>query len=123
MKGNKLETGKAILAFSQSEKIKEGIIWASNTLSMLDGLHESDKKGAEKVIHTLINMIGQEVKLAQVVSGMKEWDDVEPHIDRAVLMMNSGVGREAVEHLSKALSMVTTIGQRAMSTLKEEGLV
>ena len=123
MKGNKLETGKAILAFSQSEKIKEGIIWTSNTLGMLDGLHESEKKGAEKVIQTLINMIGQEIKLAQVVSGMKEWDDVEPHMDKAVLMMNSGVGREAVEHLSKALSMVTTIGQRAMSVLKDKELI
>ena len=123
MKGTKLETGKAILAFSQSEKIKEGIIWTSNTLGMLDGLHESEKKGAEKVIQTLINMIGQEIKLAQVVSGMKEWDDVEPHIDKALLMMNSGVGREAVEHLSKALSMVTTIGQRAMSVLKDKELI
>lgn len=118
-----METSEAILAFSQSEKIKEGILWASNTLSMLDGLHESEKKGAEKVIHALINMIDQEIKLARIVSKMKEWDDVEPHMDKAVLMVNSGIGREAVEHLSKALSMVTTIGQRAMSALKDKELI
>ena len=118
-----METGKAILAFSQSEKIKEGILWSSNTLSMLDGIQESEKKGAEKIINTLVNMVGQEVKLAQMVSGMKEWDDVESYIDKAVLMLNSGVGREAVEHLSRALSVVTTIGQRAMQTLKDRGLL
>ncbi|MFC1838338.1 hypothetical protein ACFL1N_02060 [Thermodesulfobacteriota bacterium] len=118
-----METSKAILAFSQSEKIKEGILWASNIFSILDGLHESEKKGAEKVIHALVNMIGQEIRLARMVSGMEAWDDVEPHIDKAVLMINSGVGREAVEHLSKALSMVTTIGQRAMSVLKDRKLV
>lgn len=118
-----METSKAILAFSQSEKIKEGILWASNILSMLEGMHEPEKKGAEKVIHALVNMIGQEIRLAKMVTGMDAWSDVEPHIDKAVLMLNSGVGREAVEHLSKALSMVTTIGQRAMIVLKERNLV
>ena len=118
-----METSKAILAFSQSEKIKEGLLWASNIFSMLDGLHKSEKKGAEKVLHALVNMIGQEIRLARMVSGMEAWSDVDPHIDKAVLMINSGVGREAVEHLSKALSMVTTIGQRAMSVLKDKELV
>lgn len=118
-----METNKAILAFSQSEKIKEGLLWASNTLNMLPGLPEHEKKGAEKVIHALINMIGQEIRLARAVSGIENWDDVEPYIDKAVLMINSGVSQEAIEHLSRALSMVTTIGQRSMSALKDKGLV
>lgn len=118
-----METSKAILAFSQSEKIKEGLLWASNTLSMFDGLHDAEKKGAEKVINLLVNMIGQEIRLARMVSGIESWDDIDPHIEKALLMINSGVGREAVEHLSKALSIVTTIGQRAMGALKEQGLL
>jgi hypothetical protein len=39
------------------------------------------------------------------------------------MMMDSGVGEEATTHLSKALSMVTNIGQQSMMYLKEKDLL
>ena len=118
-----METDKAIMAFSQSEKIKAGIIWISQTLNILQALSGAEKKGGERVISTMINMVGQEIKLAKTVVGDDAWDEIDPYIDRAVLMINSGVGHEATMHLSKALSKVTNIGQQSMSVLKEEGLI
>jgi hypothetical protein len=118
-----LETDKAILAFSQSEKIKEGLIWATQILNMVEGLPEQERRGGERVANALINMIGHEVKLAEVVSGPEGWSEVESDIDKAILMINSGVIQEATIHLSRALSKVTTTGQRAMTFLKENELI
>jgi hypothetical protein len=38
-------------------------------------------------------------------------------------MFDSGIGEEALIHLSRALSKVTNIGQQSMSYLKETGLL
>ena len=38
----------AIMAFSQSEKIKAGLIWVSQSLQFLKTLPEPEKRGAEK---------------------------------------------------------------------------
>jgi hypothetical protein len=118
-----METDKVIMAFSQSEKIKEAIIWASQLLHVLQGMPETEKKGGEKIIIALIHMIVQEIKLALAISGDQRWEGIEPFIDKAVLMINSGVNQEAAIHLSRALSKVTNIGQQSMSVLKEEKLL
>ena len=111
------------MSFSQSEKVKGGIIWSSQALNMLEGLDGPEQKGGEKVIGALIQMIGQEAKLAKSITGDDQWDEIEPHIEKALLMINSGVGYEATVHLSKALSKVTNIGQRSMSALGAKGLI
>ncbi|MFH1351521.1 MAG: hypothetical protein ABII26_11410 [Pseudomonadota bacterium] len=118
-----MEINEAIMAFSQSEKIKAGLIWASQTLNLLQGLADMEKKGAEKIIHAVLNMIGHEVRLAKTVVGNEWWDEIETCIERALIMVNSGVGEEAVVHLSKALSKTTNVGQQSMSFLKEKGLL
>lgn len=118
-----METDKVILTFSQSEKIKEGLLWASQLVNVLQGLPEPEQKGGEKILVALMNMIGQEIRLAMAISGDPGWEGIEPYIDKAVLMINSGVSREATIHLSKALSKVTNMGQQSMSVLKEENLL
>ena len=114
---------KAIMAFSQSEKVKAGIIWASQSLNLLQGLPGAERKGAERIVTTLINMIIQEVKLAEAISGDERWKGIAPNIEKAVMMIDSGVGEEAINHLSKALSLVTNIGQQSMVFLKEKDLL
>lgn len=118
-----METDKAILSFSQSEKIKAGITWVSNALNIIETLPSNEKKGGEKVITAMINMMYQEIRLAGAVSGSHEWSDIEPHIDKALMMMDSGVGQAAIDHLTKALSMTTNIGQRSMLALKENNML
>ncbi|MBN1850279.1 MAG: hypothetical protein JW932_17035 [Deltaproteobacteria bacterium] len=114
---------KAIMAFSQSEKVKTGIIWASQSLSLLHGLPGAERKGAERIVTTLINMIIQEVKLAEVVSGDDRWKGIASQIEKSIMMIDSGVGEEAVNHLSRALSFVTNIGQQSMLLLRDKGLL
>ena len=52
-----MQVNQAIIAFSQSEKLKSGIIWANQIIEMYIALSESEKPGAERVLKTLINMI------------------------------------------------------------------
>ncbi len=118
-----METQKAIIAFSQSEKIKSGLIWVSQAIQMLNGLQEPEKRGAEKTTKAIIEMIVHEIQLGKNVTGDVTWDEVLRYIDKALVMINSGVAAEAVVHLTQALSQVTSIGHRSMTFLKGEGLL
>lgn len=111
------------MAFSQSEKVKSGIIWASQALELLGGLPVPEKAGAEKLIRMKIDMIIHEIRLAGNVTGDSAWDDIEAIIDQALVMIHSGVAPDSVVHLTRALSRVTSIGHRSMSFLKEQGLL
>ncbi len=114
---------EAIIAFSQSEKVKSSLIWISQSVEMLMGLPESDKKGAESIIKAMIDWIANEAMIAGQITGDKVWQEIVENIDLARVMTNSGVVHEAVFHCTQALSKVTGIAQRSMSHLIEEGLL
>jgi hypothetical protein len=118
-----MERDQAIMSLSQSEKIKAGLIWVSQALELIQGLGEDERKGAERVAHALMNMIGYEIDLAKAVAAHEAWEDIRAHVDKAVVMVNSGIGEEAIVHISRALSGVTTIGHQSMSLLKEANLL
>lgn len=118
-----MNTKEAIMAFSQSEKIKSGLIWTAQVLEFVQGLPEEERRGSEKMISALLHMIGHEISLAGSLAPHDTWQEVQSPIERALTMIQSGVGHEAVTHLSKALSNVTNIGQQSMSLLKQEGML
>ena len=118
-----METDKEIMAFSQSEKVKSGIIWVSQTLGMIEGLSGGEKTGSEKTVIAILNMIVHEVNLARTISEDERWEGIGPDIDNAILMINSGVSQEAITHLSRALSKVTNIGQQSMLSLRGKKLL
>jgi hypothetical protein len=118
-----MQSSAAIKAFSQSEKIKAGLIWASQIVEMHVGLSESDRAGSEKVLKALIGMISHEVHIAKKAAPSLIWTDVEKDIETALVMMNSGVASESGYHLTRALTKVTSIGQQSMSELIDQKLL
>jgi hypothetical protein len=118
-----MDTQKAIMAFSQSEKIKAGIIWLSQSLEVVGGLSGIEGQGGLKMAQALANMVFQEIQLAKTIAGDERWEEAEKAVDQAIIMINSGVGIESIVHLTQALSQVTSIGQRTMSYLKENSLL
>jgi hypothetical protein len=118
-----MEINEAITTFSQSEKIKAGLIWATQVIEMYKTLPEGDKPGAEKIIRSFVGMIGNEILICRKSAPNELWLEVEKNIDTAMVMINSNVAHEAGYHLTRALTQVTTIGQRSMSILKEKGLL
>jgi hypothetical protein len=118
-----MKTNEAVTAFSQSEKIKAGLIWVSQILEFLQGLPDQQKQGGERVARILLGMVAQEIALAKVLTGIEQWKDAENHVEKAVVMVESGVAEESLLHLSRALSKVTNIAQESMVQLKESGLL
>jgi hypothetical protein len=118
-----MRVNQAIIAFSQSEKLKSGLIWATQIIEMYIALSQSEKPGAERVLTTLINMIATEVHVAKKAAPHNVWQDVEKDINTAIVMLNSGVTHEAGYHLTQALTKVTTVGQQSMTILAEAGLL
>ena len=118
-----MDTKSAILSFSQSEKIKAGLIWASQTLEMNMAVPEYERAGAQKIIVALINMIANEIQIIMKVAPHERWADIMQHINKAVVMINSNVAHDAPFHLSRALSQVTSIGHNSMTHLIEQQLM
>jgi len=118
-----MEVKGAIMAFSQSEKIKAGLIWIAQCLELLSGLPEVERKGGVRAIRALLGMVVHETALAKQVVGTEGWDEAGSFLSKAITMIDSGVGEEAMPHVSKALSHITNIGQQSMALLRSEGLI
>ena len=118
-----MEINNAITTFSQSEKIKAGLIWTTQVIEIFKTIPESDKSGAEKIIMAIVDMLGSEILICKKSAPNELWMEVEKNIDTAMVMINSSVAHEAGYHLTRALTQVTTIGQRSMSILKDKGLL
>ncbi len=118
-----MKTKEAILALAQSEKVKAGLIWASQASDSLSGLPEEQRKGAAIIIQAFLRMISLEVALAKTLTRHASWNGIEGHIEKALVMLSSGVGQEAGLHLSRALSQVTNVAQQSMASLKERDLL
>ncbi len=118
-----METKEAIMGFSQSEKIKTLILWINHNLEISPALPEAEKKGADRLIRTNVHMLSNEIQLGERVAAGFNWGDVKKHVEKAIVMMNSGVEQDTSHHLTQALTHVTTIGQRSMTLLREKGLI
>jgi hypothetical protein len=113
----------AIITFSQSEKIKAGLIWTSQALEANMGIPEPEKRGSERIISALLNMIAGEIHVVMKMAPHERWDAAMKYIDTAAVMVNSNVAHDATFHLSKALSQVTSIGHESMTLLAEKNLL
>jgi hypothetical protein len=111
------------MTYAQSEKIKAGLIWSTQAVETCVGLPEAQRPAAVRIVAILVNLVGQDIALIRRLSGESTWLDIEKRVERALVMINSGVPHEASYHLTRALTRVTTIGQRTMSVLQAAGLL
>ena len=85
-----MRDNKPVMAFCQSEKIKSGIIWVSQSVQLLLGLHEPERSGGERMVKVLLEMVLSEVSLAETLVGAEEWEAARGHLERAAVMSPSG---------------------------------
>lgn len=118
-----MQTRQAIISFSQSEKVKSGLIWCTQCSQQLAGLPEPEYRGGMKLLQNLIAMIANEAQLARQASGDEVWLEVDKCLNNARVMVSSGVGHDADYHLTQALAQVNRIGHKAMTFLIENGML
>lgn len=118
-----METRQAIISFSQSEKVKSGLIWCTQCTHILQNMPTPEQQGAMRILQALIAMIGNEAQVARQASGDPVWLEVDRCLNNARVMVDSGVGQEADFHLTQALSQVNRIGQKSMTFLMDKGLI
>ena len=66
-----MNSSEAIMAFSQSEKIKSGLITIASSLELFKNLPQEEKRGAARIIYMDLSMLGHEVGLAKAVTGTR----------------------------------------------------
>ena len=118
-----MNTRSTILAYSHSEKLKTGLLWANQLVDMYIGQPEDLQSGSSALIRVVVSMISNEIHLAKQLAPDEQWEAVAKHVNLGLVMIDSGVVAEASFHLTKALSHVTTIGQRSMQQLMDQGLL
>jgi hypothetical protein len=118
-----MQAHESIIAFSQSEKVKTGLIWCSQCLQMALNVPPQGRQGAMQMVRSLISMIASESQLARQASQNDIWLEVDKCLNTARVMLDSKIEQEAIYHLTQALSKVNRIGQRAMTELLNQGLL
>jgi hypothetical protein len=114
----------ALIDLCQGEKIKSGLIWITHTVEMTRHIEGPEQSGAVHLITALLLLLLQEVQLAgRLGQDGGAWAEVESFVEKALVMVRSGVVGEASYHLTRALSIVTKVDGRAMQTLRDEGLL
>lgn len=118
-----MKISEAILSFSQSEKIKSGLIWATHLLESREAISPDRRVGADQTVETLLGLIGHETQVIRNITKDKKWEEAELSINMALVMIRSKVPEECGYHLTNALTRVTSIGRRAMTILKDMDLL
>jgi hypothetical protein len=115
-----ITTQQLAITYAQADKIKSGLIWISQTIQISEAMPPAEKKGAETVLQNILHMVGDEVHMIARIGNGQLWQEAAADVDKALVMMRSGVPGEAVHHLTRALSAVTSIAGRAMTLLQPE---
>ena len=118
-----MQTKQAVISFSQSEKVKSGLIWCSQCAQIAGNLPEEEKRGAVKLLQSLMAMVANEAQLARQAGGNDIWLEVEKLMNTARVMVDSGIIQEATYHFTQALSQVNRIGQKSMTFLMENDIL
>ena len=114
---------EAILGFMMGERMKAALIVATQMAMVIEGLAEHEKAGGDKVFSIFLRTLYREIGLAHKVSPQEEWAAIRKELDGGLVMIDSKVSHGAIDNLSRAISQATTISNRAMTFLKDKGLL
>ena len=114
-----ITTQHLAITYGQADKIKSGLIWVSQTLQISAAMPPVEQKGAETIVQHILGMVADEIHMIARIGQGALWQEAAADVDKALVMMRSGVPGEAVHHLTHAVSAVTSIAGRAMAMLQE----
>jgi hypothetical protein len=117
------DTRKAIICFQYVERIKSELIIATKLLQKLEELKDDELAGAEKLTLSFLDTLTSEADIAHGVLDVQNFEEARTKILEAKELVRLHDYLEATSRLSKAISSVTTSGQRAMQVLEDKKLL
>ncbi|MDY6990372.1 MAG: hypothetical protein SWQ30_20210 [Thermodesulfobacteriota bacterium] len=114
---------EAILAFMMGERLKSSLIVATQLAMAIEGFLDHEKDGANRVFSIFLRSLYRDIGLAHKISPQEEWGEIRKELDSGLTMVDSKVSHGAIDNLSRAISHTTTVSNRAMSFLKDKGLL
>ena len=117
-----MDSKTAVLVYAQSEKIKAGLIWVSQIADQVAAMDVGERHNSLTLLKTLARLVAGEAGLAARVSNDTSWHEIGKSIEKALVMIESGVPQETGFHLTQALTRVTRIGGRAARVLEQKGV-
>lgn len=118
-----LDVREAVVLFQYVERVKSGLIVASKLVGEVAGFSEGEREGARKLLVSFIQALIGEVSIAYNVLRTGVFRDVCSGLERCIKDVRSGKFDEAVEEISRAISLATTKGQEATEFLIEKGIL
>lgn len=114
---------EAILDFMMGERMKSALIAATQMSMVIEGLPEHEKGGGNRVFSAFLRTLYRDIGLAHKVSPQDGWVKIREELDGSLVMVDSRVSHGAMDNLSRAITYATTISNKAMTFLKEKGLL
>jgi hypothetical protein len=114
---------KNILGFMYAERLKSSLIITGELLHALSELKEGERAGGLKMFSFFIKGVTSEMELAAKVMEDSDWHGLSGQLNLMEGYALLGQMEAAQQELSNTLSGVTTLGGRAMTHLKEAGLL
>jgi hypothetical protein len=114
---------KDILGFMYAERLKSALIITGQLLHALSDLKEGERTGGLKMFSLFIKGVTSEMRLAANVMEDSDWHGLSGQLNLVEGYARLGQIEAGQEELSHTLSRVTTLGGRAMTSLKKEGLL
>jgi hypothetical protein len=112
-----------IIGYQFAERIKSALIIGSKMLTVIETLKESELEGAKKALFAFFDALSTETGIALNVTKMQEFVLVEEKVTQVKRKIEEGDYQEAHANLGRAVSHTTTVCDRTMRTLMENGLM
>ena len=112
-----------ILGFMYAERLKSTLMITGQLLDALMDLKEGERAGGLKMFSFFIKGVSSEARIAANVMENLDWDGLGGQLNLIEGYARLGQMGAARQELSQALSRVTTLGGRAMTSLKEANLL
>ena len=118
-----MDTRKTILVYQYAERIKSELIIASDLLAKMFSLRGEERIGAEKMMHSYLEALSREIKIAQNIEKSLNFLGAEKKVMEATGKLMLSEYSEISRCISEALSLITTSCQAAMEALEKEQLI
>jgi len=119
-----MDTKTAIITYQYSERVKSGLIIATQLLEQLRRLkNDEELSGGKKILIWYLEGLIKELRIAMNVLGESGYRDIERKMMEAIGEIQLSQYQEAQRSFSESISMATTSCQSSMSFLIEKKLL